>query len=460
MKPMQVALRSFLLEHPDELVVANAHRQFGKSTAMFAMACEFAIQNPGSIVKYGAPTIKQVKEILNVVNQTVLRTCPKHLRPTFKKSDGEYVFANGSVIKMIGVDIDDGNRLRGSPAHLVILDEAGFMRNLRNLVESIIEPQFLQTGGRLIMISTPSTIEAHEYVRHYFGYAKAKGTYWELRIVDNPQFTPHDVAKIVEKFASYTDDGVLVMSGEQNENYRREFMCEVFTATNLLVIPEWQHFKYTDKQSKPAHKLVVETKPPNFYRPMVTMDYGFNDHSGILLGWVDFERHKLVVCDEIFVNYKTPLEVADQILEKVKIHFPNFSLDELLLTADLQPGSLGDIRRQTGLNFTFPHKTNKDAGITALRSLITAGNIEVHPRCRNLILQLDTGIWKDELHTDWARTPHMGHLDLMDALHYMNRRAEWHKNRTPSVQVNNYDEFVPRAQPKDPTDLNRLFKRN
>ncbi len=458
MKPKQQELKSFLLAKPNELIVVNAHRQFGKSTAMFAIACEFAIQHPRSLIKIGATTVKQVKEILKVVEQTVLSRCPKDLRPKFNRSDGEFIFANGSVIKMIGVDIDEGNRLRGSPAHLVILDEAGFYRNLKNLVESVIEPQFLQTNGRLVMISTPSTTLSHDYTRHYFSVAKHKQTYWELPITQNPQFSEEDIQRLIEKYVGYSEDGhTILIPGDINEVWRREYMCEVFTNESLLVIPEWQAFRYNDARGYVHHELVKKQPPPVWYRPMVAMDYGFNDHTGVLFGWIDFEENKMVVRDELFVNGKTPLEVGQLIVDKCKQHFPTFPLHDILTVADIPIGILGDIKKQTGINFKFPRKYDKAMGITDLRTKVLNSKIWVHPDCRNLILQLETGTWKDEYRTDYQRTPHMGHLDLIDPLHYMNRTAEWNTNYQPPERPNLQGHYVHAGQNDKPQGAEALF---
>lgn len=464
MKPKQQELRDFLNSRPDDLVVANAHRQFGKSTAMFAYCCEFALKNPKSIIKYGAPTIKQVKEILQVVERTVLETCPRDQRPDYRRADNEFVFANGSIIKMIGVDVADGDRLRGSPAHLVILDEAGFMRNLQNLIETIIQPQFLQTNGRLIIISTPSTAVSHDYTRLYIPNAKALSNYWELRIVDNPQFSERQIEKIWSKYSVLSEAGEVLLPGNKSERFRREFMCEVFTSKDLLIIPEWQAFKYTDENSLPAHHQIRAFDKPDYFQVVVAMDYGFKDHTGVLFGWVDFEKNALMVRDELFVNYQTPIEVAKLIDAKMRTLFGNNWQNSLreppMFTADIQLRDINEIRKQSGIAFGFAQKHNKEAGITGLRQRITTGSIIVHPDCRNLALQLDTGTWKNEERKEWERTEHMGHLDLLDTLHYMNRKAPWNKNFTPVVQPTIDNNFIRPKQPaKSAGGLENLFGR-
>lgn len=445
LKPKQIELKNFLLARPDRRVVANAHRQFGKSTCMFAICCEFAIKNPRSITKFGAPTGKQVKEIIRVVKDTVLDSCPKDMMPVYKKADGEFVFPNGSIIKMIGVDIDDGDRLRGTPADFVILDEAGFMGNLENLVYSVIEPQFLQRSrGRLVMISTPSTAVSHDYTRIFIPQARGTDNYWELKITENPQFSKDQIQLLMDKYASVDLNGNILVPGDKNEKFRREFLCEVFTSTDLMIIPEWQHFKYHE-EGQYGHMLVKDIPRPQYFQLVVAMDFGFVDRTGILIGWVNKQEGHLYIRDEIFVNYKTPSEIAVLIQEKLHEHFPggySNMVPEPLFTADIQLQDIQEIRNQSGITFKFAEKYNKEAAITSLRQRISTSGIIVHPCCKNLILQLDTGTWKNEERTGWERTEHMGHLDLIDALIYMNRKVPWKKDFTPVVEPSYHNAFT------------------
>lgn len=457
LKPKQKELKRFLASKPHSRMVANAHRQFGKSTAMFALCCEFAIKNPRTITKFGAPTSKQVKEIIRVVKDTVLVSCPPDMMPEYKKADGEFVFPNGSIIKMIGVDIDDGDRLRGTPADFVILDEAGFMNNLENLVDSVIEPQFIQRpGGRLVMISTPSTAVAHDYTRIFIPRARSSDTYWELKITENPQFSADYLQTIIDKYATIDMNGEIVMSGMKNERFRREYLCEIFTATELQIIPEWQHFKQGLE-----HGLVRSMSRPEHFRLVVSMDFGWSDRTGVLFGWVDYENGLLFIQDELFVNYKTPTEVAEMIMEKLERIVPQ-GIDNLavepLFTCDLRPDQMNEMRKQSNLPFKYAKKHDKEASITSLRQKITTSRIVVNPECKDLILQLDTGTWKNAERTVWDRTDHMGHLDLIDALIYMNRVVPWNTDFTPATVVDTRHMFQPLAS-KKPNNFAKLLGR-
>lgn len=437
-RPEQLPLREFLLSSTHDINVANVHRQFGKSTSIFAIYCEYCIRNPGVLVKYGAPTIKQVKEILAEVSTTVLESCPKALRPKYNKTDGVFEFPNGSKIKIIGVNVDKGNRLRGSPADRVVLDEAGFMDNLEYVIEAIIMPQFLTTNGRLDIISTPSEILGHDFVHKYIPTAKATDSYYELPITSNPRYSGTKLDKIVKQFNLYSPSGELLKSGLENDNFKREFLCQIFNDPKRMIIPEWEACGKTATQEWPI---------PAHFRPVVSADLGFKDHSGILFGYIDFEADKLIVIDELFVNYLPPSDIANLILNKVKEHFPRHKddPDSIKWIADAQQLVLAEIRKQSGIPFLGANKYDRDGAINALRTKIAQGRLIVDPRCRNLILQLEQGNW-NEHRTDWERVQHLGHCDLLAALNYMNRMAPWNENPTPKNIKSEFDNFVREKQ--------------
>lgn len=444
LQPKQRELRTFLLNTTSQIVVVNAHRQFGKSTASFQYADEMARKNPNWIIKIGAPTYKQVKDIIKVVNQTVLATCPKKKRPFFNKADGEFVYPNGSVIKMIGVDIGV-ERLRGTPSDLVILDEVGFMRDLDGLVYSVIMPTFNQRPhGRLIMTSTPPTVLAHDFSQQFIPLAKSQNAYWELPITRNPKFTDADIRRFAAVYDIVDAGGRVLTPGIETDKFKREYLCEIVPDTNRLVFPEWQLFKKKDEQGFEIHDFVKdEIERPSHYVPLVVGDWGLKDHTAILFGWVDFKSGKLVVQDEIWVNYTTPSDICVMIKEKVSKLFSGVAYDDIIWFADMDASLKAELRKQTGIPWMEKYgmvKNNKDGNITNLRANIVQHKLLVNSKCSNLILQLDKGVWKEN-RQDWERSELMGHCDALAALIYMNKVAPWNNNPFPA-EVQKTPEFI------------------
>lgn len=442
----QLELKQFIESSSEKLFVINVHRQFGKSTSNFALCVEYCLRNPNHIVKYGAPTIKQVKEILSIVAPKVLRTCPKHLRPEYNKTDGEFRFKNGAVLKLIGVEVEDGKRLRGSPSNLVILDEAGFIKNLQVIIDEVITPTFLTTNGTLILISTPSTTLGHDFTRLYIPKAKAMGTYWELPITQNPMFSKEKLEEIVKPYHIFGTEGQLLKNGWETESFRREFLCEIFNDPTKTIVPEFEVVR---------EGIVKEYTRPEYYKVLVSADLGWVDHTGVLFGYVDFAEGKLIVEDEIFVNYELPSNIGKQVEARLQALHPGHNKQDIILCADAQLGLIGEIRNQTGLDFRPANKYDRDAAINKMRDMISKSKVIINPKCKNLIQQLETGTWNSR-RTDFERTEHMGHLDLLASLMYMIRVTPWHLNPNPPKKINLQNQHTSKTQPTLPNGFDKL----
>lgn len=434
LRAAQVDLRRHFMASPSKTFVANAHRQFGKSTAAFCIGDEYAWKNPNSIIKIGAPTSKQVKDIVKVVQRTVLKTCPPDLRPVFHKQDSEFHYPNGSIIKLIGVDIGQ-ERLRGTPSDLVILDEVGFMRDLEGLVKDEILPTFNQRPhGRLLMISTPPKVLSHDYSQKFIPKAKLDNSYWELPITRNPDFTAQDIRKFASEYDIVDVTGTILKKGEDTDNFKREYLCEVVPDSNRLIIPEWQLFKTRTPEGFEAHQLITsEVHRPKHYEPLVYADWGFNDHTGVLFGWIDFEQAKLVVAREIWVNNERAATTAARVVQVARETFPGKDLQDIVFWVDADLSLTQEIKGQTGLDWRAVHgwiKANRDANIHRVRLKVAQSQIKVSTQCSNLIEQLDKGIWKTN-RQDWERNPLLGHCDLLAALVYMAKNAPWDTNPEP-----------------------------
>lgn len=455
LRPKQAELRDFLLNTTSTTTVVNAHRQFGKSTSLFQYADEMARKNKNWIIKIGSSTNKQIQGILRVVQDTVLRSCPRALRPKFNKTDSEFTYPNGSVIKMIGVDIGM-DRLRGTPSDLVILDEVGFFSDLDGLIKSVILPTFNERPhGKLILTSTPPEVLVHDFAQIYIPQAKANKAYWELPITKNPRFTTKDIEKFAEPYHVLNPlTSEIIKDGKTTEKFRREYLCEIIPDSERLVFPEWQMFKQPDHPNGTGHGLIFrDIKRPRHYVPFVVADFGFKDHTGIIFGWLDFTGTKiwnpeenlektswptLVCAREIWCNQTTPSAIAEQCLEVIKDVFPGKTIQEIQWYADADLGVLAEIQKQTKISFKSANgwiKQHKDGNITSTRTNIQHSRIVVDERCANLITQLDKGIWKEN-RSDWERNDVMGHCDLLAALIYYNKVMKWNHNPTPAPTYN------------------------
>jgi hypothetical protein len=166
----------------------------------------------------------------------------------------------------------------------------------------------------------------------------------------------------------------------------------------------------------------------------VSLDVGFVDMSFGLFAYYDFLRAKICIQREYVSRSATTDDIARDIkrIEKeiwgsVK-PFKRYSDTDLRLIADL--------RKLYDIKFEKTEKDAKEATINLLRTLVRDGQIEIHESCKNLILQLENGLWKTSSSGKrvFVRNEQLGHLDGIDALLYLIRNVK--RNRAPTMPSN------------------------
>ena len=108
-----------------------------------------------------APHLQQLDKILMPRVNQIFQFLPDDLVP--QRRQDSWTFHNGSTIRLDGVSVGRGVRIRGDAVHLAIIDECRDITDLEQLVSSHIAPMFTTTNGRLIMISTPPESPAHSF---------------------------------------------------------------------------------------------------------------------------------------------------------------------------------------------------------------------------------------------------------------------------------------------------------
>jgi hypothetical protein len=149
----------------------------------------------------------------------------------------------------------------------------------------------------------------------------------------------------------------------------------------------------------------------------------------------------LVIEDEILVrgrNINTQ-KLAYLIKEKEKQLWTN-EFDETkkpyLRVSDNEMLTVQDLNTQHGLDFVPTDKNNKNAAVNQTRIAIASNNVEISDNCKNLIIQLESGIWATDrmgiTKDTFKRSKETGHFDLIDALVYLIRNVDWNHNPYPS----------------------------
>lgn len=435
-----------------EIITICSARRFGKTFMLCVIALETCLRKSNQIVKFACPKQKQVERILRPMMRGILADCPKEIKPDYRVADKIYIFPNGSQIELSGTDGGHADSLRGGYSQLWIVDEAGFCDDLDDLVNSILAPTADTTKGRGIVCSTPPPQPDHDFVRKFMMPARLKNQLFIYTIHDNPMINAAQLERILSRYPLR----------ENEPKFLREYMCKVIIDQNRAIFPE-----FSEKLEK---RIVydIHQRPP-FFDCYVSMDIGFMDFTVALFSYYDFKKGIVVVEDEIIIN--GPQMTTDKLASLIKqkehqLWYNTMSNEQVvpyLRICDRDLILINDLQRLHQVNFLPAHKDNKDMAVNNARIMIRDGKVVISPRCTNLIYEMQNGLW-DKNHKKFDHLPSGSHCDAIDALVYMLRHVQPHKNPYPLgyESQKNWDMYQhPFAHPQlSPTEqyVKDLFK--
>ena len=391
-------------------------RRLGKTYTLCALAVRQALSKPYARIKIISGTKEAVREfILPNMNQ-VLREAPKGVAPEYKVHESKFIFPNGSEIKLFGVD-KDPDAMRGQGADMAIFDEACFIDNLNYTIQNVINPMIIESGGRILLASTPPIDPEHDSLA-YIEKCRRERTLTVRTVYDCPRFSKKQIAQFIE-----------VAGGVENEVCQREYLCKIVLSKDSTVIPEFNEITMKD--------LVVNTIPrrPYLTDKYVSLDPGMADNAAILYGLYDFESATLYIQREHVAKGNNTEELAARI--KVDEHELWNGLKPRKRVSDTDLRLIEDLRVLHRLQFQKAEKRDKEVRINALRIAFKNSRIKIHKSCTNLIAQLQSGRWKvsSSGKREFRRSEELGHLDAIDALLYMWQSINFYHNPIPEEKV-------------------------
>lgn len=431
----QRALYSMFHDSPLKVQTWLLGRRSGKTYTLILLALEMCVKNPGTIVKFVSPTRLQVMTNIRPLINQLTEDCPEDLRPTFKTQDFIYYFPNGSELQLAGSESGHAEKLRGGSANLAIIDEAQDVTDLDNIVKSVLLPTTLTTKGKVLLAGTPPKATDHPFIT-YVEEAGARGSLVKRTVYDNPRISKEDLQVIIDEYPL----------GENSEEFRREFLCQIIKDMNISVIPE-----FTEDLEK---KIVKEWKRPAHFDGYVSMDLGAVDLTALLFGYYDFRAGKIVIEDELVVDFAQKDMSIEKLIslikEKENALWYNNITNELkkpyLRVSDINPIVTQEIaiKSHSEVFFMPTKKDDKEAAINNMRALLGGEKIIINPKCKNLIRHLNNVKWASaKNHSTFGRSPDNGHYDLVDALIYFCRAVLFSKNPyPPGFDMGSGDYFV------------------
>lgn len=393
-----------------QLFVGNCSRQFGKTYWAVTEAISIAIKKPKSQIRYGAAFQSDLLDFIIPAFQKALEDCPPSIKGKYKSSGTSFVFPNGSRIKLVGLD-KNPNGLRGNTLDLIILDECGFVSNLDYIYKSVIIPATThRRDAKVILISTPPSTPAHAFI-DYAQRAEKEGSYAMFTVYQNPMLDEETIQRLMKE-----------AGGANSTTWRREYLCEFITDSDLAIIPEWQDSYIAD---------VPRDQYYQYYHKYVGMDLGVKDKTAVIFGYYDFKKASVIIEDEMEMSgsQMTTELLANTIKLKEKEVWketPPFRR----ISDNNNPLLIQDLSSLHNLVFTSTDKDTLEVMINEVRIMVQNGQVIINPKCLMLIGCLKYGVW-DMKKKAFARSNTYGHFDHLAALIYLVRNLAKHSNPIP-----------------------------
>lgn len=432
LKPAQVKMFADFLNSKNRKYVVHSSRRLGKTYLLCILAICFALNKNNSQIRYASTTQKAVRKMIHPIFKEIARSIPVKLRPKWNTTEGAYIFANGSMIHVAGVNNGRADDLRGTAADLAIIDEAAFIDELTYLIESVLVPQLISTGGKLIMASSSPLSPAHDFAT-YIQESQVEGQY--------SSYTIHDSGYSKELIEEFCKEA----GGANSTCWKREYLNHLIVDDQMSIVPEWND-SYVEEVTPDEYR--------QYYHQYESMDLGVRDKTVWLTGYYDFRKAQLVIEDEFDISGidTTTRAIADLIKIKRKIApYRAISDNNNLLL-------INDLSREFNIHFSPTNKESLSAMINAVRLLVQDGRIKVSPTCHQLIGCLKYGVFQDSKRNEFGRSKTFGHYDALASLIYLVRNLDQTTNPVPVHHgFKSQDVFIPYYEPESHIALKKIF---
>lgn len=459
----------------DNLWLDECGRRYGKTAKWLFADVEEAIRRPEARGLIACAYQKNIGEIIVPLTKVLFRDAPPEYFPRYFGTKGEnhehlYIEATGSVIKLVGLDVHP-DATRGQWLDFAHISEAAFVRKLGDLIRSTLVHQMQDRPWAWIALeSSTAKVRDCEFNTDFREDARLRGCYRKHTIRDNTRLTEEDIAKEERR-----------SGGKDSTTCRRELYCEETREEALMVVPEFS----VERHVMPANGNAM---PPHAHC-YVSMDPGETDPLGIVWGFYDFLRGKLVIqrsfaksnCrtgeaaalikateNELWGTAhrgipETPrrdaekraqplLTIADAVRTAGGLiweppaaaftyweHGENqFLPNPYKRISDIDARMISDLAVEHSVNFEGTAKDDQYAQEGALRHAFLMDWIEIWEPDGDLARQLESGMWQLDARgrrREWMTTPTLGHLDCVAALIYLWRNLVREKNPFPPARI-------------------------
>ena len=349
--------------------VLVAGRRFGKSYLACIELVRGAIERPGEVYFYCAPTYRMAKDIAWKVMKSLV---PKEWIATKNESDLKIELTNGSQIELKGTE--NAMALRGRSLSGVVMDEAAFMDE--GVWFEVIRPALADKQGWGLFISTPEGTASWFYdLWCYVEDSNAQDwKRWSFTTIEGGNVPPEEV----EAARSQLDP----------RTFRQEFEASFENLSGLVAI------NFSDAN---ISRSAVDIPQLPLW---VGLDFNVDNMSAVFGIKVGDDLH---IFDELVMVNATTWDMADEINHR-------FGLER---KKDVSPDPTGAARKTAGVGLT-DHAILRKSGLKVstprspwkIRDKINCVNtaildgtgtrrLLIHPKCRETIKSLRTLVYDD-----------------------------------------------------------------
>lgn len=355
---------------PASRVAIYCSRRAGKTEGAASILCYNAIEYPGSVQAYVAPTKKQARKLIWPKLKRIIRYYD--LDASTHEQHLELRFANGSVIYLLGLDTEaDVDKARGEAFTFVLIDEAQMIgRTLDSFIEEVIEPALMDYGGRIFLTGTPHPLCTGYYYEACTGKQKGWSVHhWTL--IENEKFPIWEGKDDWQEVAQKYLDDFRESKGwpETHPRWLREYRGQWVRDFGSMM------YQYVESRNSGRY-LDLSDEERASYRHILGVDLGFKDATAFVVA--SFSE----LSPQLYLHsyYKKSGCGTEEVAGIIKSYVARFNF----LKIQVDTGGLGamivnDLRVRHGIPCTAAEKKHKLAFIETFNSDMEAGHVLAEP---------------------------------------------------------------------------------
>jgi len=410
LKPVQKEMLKKFIGSKQRTNVFHCSRRLGKTYLLCILSVIYALKKNDSQIRYASVTQKAARKMVHPIFKDLFNQIPLKYRGKWNSQEGAYVFQNGSMIHLSGVNCGHSDDLRGTASDLAVVDEAAFVDELGYLVDSVLMPQLLSVkDSRLIMASSSPISPSHEFV-DFIQKTKVENSYYSYTIRDGN----YD-KNLINEFCKEA-------GGENSTAWLREYMNQIIVDSDYSIIPEAANMSFG----------INKNDKYKYYQKYVSMDIGTKDLTFIIFGYYDFLRAKLCIEREFIINgpqMTTPL-IAENVKQIEKELWSNSENEVRRVSDNNNLLLLQDLGYIHDCHFIPTSKDSLEAMVNEMRIWVKDDRIEISEECPMLMESLKYGFW-NEARSSWGYSKTLGHFDAIAAIMYLIRNVDVFTNPIP-----------------------------